>query len=229
VLYREVIPGLREHADWGARFLGADHSLTAHAKAALATCGNGGITMTKKLAVTGAAVVAVIAVGFAASGVPTRPTVQELGKVVDEVEALDAMRSNLAASFAGEPDRSTFAQVCKPVGARAKKMAQENGWEFVQMSEKYRNPAHKPDEEAELALRAFEDDGRLMGMWMRTEMDGQAGIRYFRRIVVERSCLACHGPKDERPQFVKDGYPDDRAYGFEVGDLRGVYSVFVAE
>ena len=28
---------------------------------------------------------------------------------------------------------------------------------------------------------------------------------------------------------MKEGYPEDRAHGFEVGDLRGVYSVFVPE
>ncbi|MFO8099786.1 MAG: hypothetical protein R6T83_09240 [Salinibacter sp.] len=33
----------------------------------------------------------------------------------------------------------------------------------------------------------------------------------------------------ERPDFVKEGYPDDRAYGFEPGDLRGIYAVFVPD
>jgi hypothetical protein len=46
---------------------------------------------------------------------------------------------------------------------------------------------------------------------------------------VQPSCLACHGPKDERPAFVKKDYPEDRAYGFEDGDLRGIYAVFVPD
>ena len=58
-------------------------------------------------------------------------------------------------------------------------------------------------------------------------MNGQAGIRYFRRIVVEPACLACHGEQSARPDFVLQGYPNDRAYGFAVGDLRGLYAVFV--
>ena len=61
------------------------------------------------------------------------------------------------------------------------------------------------------------------------EQEGQPGFRYYRRIIVEGSCLACHGARESRPQFVKDGYPDDRAYNFEAGDLRGVYSVFIAD
>jgi hypothetical protein len=176
--------------------------------------------MTRKMAVTGTAIVAVLALGF---------TTQDLGEVVGEIEALNTLRSSLAASFAGEPDRSTFTQVCKPVGARAKQLAQENGWKVAQLAEKYRNPANKLDWEARLAYKVMEDSPELMGMWIRTEMDGESGDRYFRRIVVERACLACHGAKAKRPQFIKDTYPNDRAYNFKEGDLRGIYSVFVAD
>ena len=176
--------------------------------------------MTKKMALSGTAMVAALALGF---------TTQDVAKVVEEIEALNTMRSTLATSFSGEPDQSTFAQVCKPVGARAKQLAQENGWKVAQLAEKYRNPANKLDWEARLAFKVMEDSPELMGMWIRTEMDGQAGHRYFRRIVVEQACLACHGAKAKRPQFIKDAYPEDRAYNFKEGDLRGVYAVFVAD
>lgn len=156
-----------------------------------------------------------------------RPDSQVLAKVVQEIEGLDAMRSALAGSFSGEPDLSTFAQVCRPVGAQAKRLAEGNGWKVAQLAEKYRNPSHRLAAEAERAYRLMADDPGLMGIWLRAELDGQPGYRYFRRIVVEEACLACHGPKDDRPEFVKDGYPEDRAYDFEVGDLRGLYSVFV--
>lgn len=43
------------------------------------------------------------------------------------------------------------------------------------------------------------------------------------------SCLACHGMKTSRPNFVKESYPDDRAFEFKVGDLRGMYAVFIPE
>lgn len=152
-----------------------------------------------------------------------------IGDVVAEVEGLNALRSSLARSFVGEPDQETFARVCKPVGARAKQLAMENGWKVAQLAERYRNPEHKLDYEALRVFKMMEDDPALLGMWVKTSMDGEAGVRYFRRITVEPACLACHGPKDSRPQFVKKGYPDDRAYGFEVGDLRGLFSVFVAD
>jgi hypothetical protein len=152
-----------------------------------------------------------------------------MGDVVREIEALGAMRSGLAESFTGEPDQETFARVCMPVGAEAKRLATENGWKIAQLAERHRNPEHKLDYEALRVFKMMEDDAGLMGMWIKAEMDGRRGHRYFRRIVVEPACLACHGPRAGRPQFVKDGYPDDRAYGFEVGDLRGLFSVFIAD
>lgn len=52
-------------------------------------------------------------------------------------------------------------------------------------------------------------------------------MRYFRRINVQASCLACHGLKDNRPEFVKKNYPQDLAYNFKVGDLREVCIQFL--
>ncbi len=165
--------------------------------------------------------------GLSVAGQRDHP--QALADVVKEVEALDAMRSALAASISGEVDQSTFARVCKPVGARAKQLSEEKGWRVAQLSEKYRNPNNKPDWEARLAYKMMDDSPELMGFWIETEMNGEKGVRYFRRIVVEQACLACHGRKADRPEFVKEGYPDDRAYGFKEGELRGVYSVFLAD
>ena len=53
------------------------------------------------------------------------------------------------------------------------------------------------------------------------------GVRYFRRIAVEASCLACHGAQGERPSFVKTKYPEDLAFDFQPGDLRGLYEVII--
>ncbi|NIR42691.1 MAG: DUF3365 domain-containing protein [Gemmatimonadetes bacterium] len=156
-----------------------------------------------------------------------RPDPDMLATVVASVEELDALRSELAASFEGEPDASTFARVCKPVGARSQELADEHGWKVRQLALKNRNPANTLDPDAELVYRMMDATPDIMGLWVWAEREGQEGFRYYRRIVVERSCLACHGAKEERPAFIKEGYPDDRAYGFRPGDLRGVYSVFV--
>jgi hypothetical protein len=179
------------------------------------------------VAATGVAVA--FALALSAEGSYQGPDGYGIGDVVREIEGLNSMRSGLAASFTGEPDQSTFGQVCKPVGAQAQRLAMENGWKIAQLAEKYRNPKNELDYEARRVFKMMEDDEGLMGMWVKSEMDGKPGMRYFRRIIVEPACLGCHGSKSRRPQFVKDEYPGDRAYGFEAGDLRGIYSVFIAE
>jgi hypothetical protein len=155
----------------------------------------------------------------------------QLAKAVQEIEYLDAMRSGLASTLESqkqEPTMQTFKEVCKPVGMRAKELGQENGWQVKQIAKKYRNPAHAPDNlHSRMALAKFEQNPELIGFWEQEKLNGQDGIRYYRRINVEASCLTCHGAKNSRPQFIKDKYSQDLAFDFEVGDLRGMYAVFI--
>jgi hypothetical protein len=170
--------------------------------------------------------------------IPTLPAAAqsdpaELAKAVVEIENLDAMRSGLAGSLEGidsEPTMQTMKEVCKPVGMQAKQLSKENGWQVKQIAKKYRNPDHAPDNlHAQIALSQFAQQPELKGMWERETIAGQEGTRYYRRIDVEASCLACHGAKSDRPGFVKANYPQDLAYDFKVGDLRGMYAVFIPD
>jgi hypothetical protein len=156
----------------------------------------------------------------------------ELAKAVEEIEYLDQMRSGLAATLDKEitPDQGTFKKVCQPVGMQAKKLSQENGWQVQQIARKYRNPDHAAkDLQALMAVAKFEQNPQLIGFWNRENRHGQTGTRYYRRIDVQASCLACHGAKNNRPDFVKNKYPQDLAYDFKVGDLRGMYAVFIPD
>jgi len=116
-----------------------------------------------------------------------------------------------------------------PVVEEAKRLGEANCWKVAQLSEKYCNPVNNADKEAAKFLHQLAADSSMQGMWIRTEMNGQPGMRYIRRIDVKESCMPCHGTRDSRPAFIKDGYPRDRAYNFEVGDIRGVYSVFIPD
>ncbi|MCC6929959.1 MAG: DUF3365 domain-containing protein [Gemmatimonadaceae bacterium] len=167
--------------------------------------------------------------GAAAALPPARAAV---ARAVHEVEALDLLRSTLAQSFAAggmAATDSTFAQVCKPVKGKAMALARETGWSIAQLAERNRNPDNALDAESRRAFRAMQQDPALMSMTRRATMRGETGTRYFRRITVEPACLACHGARDRRPDFVQKNYPADRAYGFAAGDLRGVYSVFIPD
>ncbi len=161
------------------------------------------------------------------------PLPTELGKAVTEVENLDALRTSLASTLEGREEPitgETFKQVCKPVGMQAMKLSQDTGWQVKQIATKYRNPSHAPDtDQARNALARFERDRNLQGFWEKATINGEPGVRYYRRIDVQATCLGCHGAKADRPEFVQANYPDDRAYDFSVGDLRGMYAVFIPD
>jgi len=152
-------------------------------------------------------------------------------QVEEAIRALDALRAGLARTItAGETiDAATFNRVCRPVGQQARQLAETNGWIVQQLAVKYRNPAHRPDSQAAALFARFEADPSLDSLWVRATWDGTPGWRYLRRITVQPQCLACHGPRDRRPAFIVQNYPDDRAYDFRPGDLRGLYSVFVPD
>ncbi len=151
-------------------------------------------------------------------------------RVQQEIEALDAMRSTLARSIPEGPvDSTTFARVCRPVGARAKQLSTETGWQVSQLARKYRNPANRADAATIRAMNRFEDSPGLSGFWAPPHRGVEGGARYFRRITVEKACLSCHGKRATRPAFIVEKYPEDSAFEFAEGDLRGVYSVFVPD
>jgi len=180
----------------------------------------------------GAAIVFMLAIAPPAiASTQTDPT--ELARAVQEIESLDAMRSGLASTLEGkseQPTLQTMQTVCKPVGMKAKQLSQDNGWQVKQIAQKYRNPAHAPDTLlARIALARFEQNPELMGIWERETLNGQVGTHYYRRINIEASCLACHGAEDTRPQFVKENYLQDKAFDFNIGDLRGMYAVFIPD
>lgn len=168
-----------------------------------------------------------------AAAAPVIPHPDELARAVQEIESLDAMRTRLASSLevsSEVPTMQTMQEVCRPVGMQAAALSQENGWQVKQIAAKYRNPDHAPDRLHDvIALAAFNQDPTLIGFWDQETLDDQSGTRYYRRINVEGSCLSCHGLKDNRPQFVKDGYPQDLAYNFKIDDLRGMYAVFIPD
>jgi hypothetical protein len=172
------------------------------------------------------------AVTLTGAAIVTHPTSDEqLATAVKEVERINAMRETLAEKFltVKTPDQAMFQSVCGQVAAEVKGVAEANGWTVEQLAEKYRNPVHRADREAERFMHVLAADTTLEGMWIHTVMDGKPGLRYFRRIEVRESCMGCHGTMDSRPDFIKTGYPRDRAYNFKVGELRGVYSVFIPD
>jgi hypothetical protein len=104
------------------------------------------------------------------------------------------------------------------------------------VSLRYRNPKNVPDIYETRLLQELDRlnrEKRLPEEYVEVvEESGKLWLRYMKPLPVGPLCITCHGPKENIPlevqAILKDRYPDDRATGFLVGDLRGAISVKIA-
>ncbi len=92
---------------------------------------------------------------------------------------------------------------------------------FRVTSDEYRNVANAPDGFESSSIQFFKNDKD------RRYNDTVEGhfYRYSQPILVQQSCLKCHGdPKDAPPEVIEK-YGDRKAFGYKVGDVRGIISV----
>lgn len=96
----------------------------------------------------------------------------------------------------------------------------------------FRNPSNKPSEAEESILVHFQKITRAGEKPNDTIIyAGGGGYTYYAPIVIENPlCLVCHGQPGstmpaENADFITSIYPEDRATGFEMGDLRGMWSI----
>ena len=154
----------------------------------------------------------------------------EAKKVAAEDAAIEItrMRSERASTVIGSDSEitpATFKEVCGEVGKRVKEIAKENGFKIRHAAVKSRNPKNAATEEELLIIESFLKDASLTESTGSVMIDGKEHVRYTAPIYVEKACLACHGDEAKRPAFIKNKYPDDKAFGFKEGDLRGIISV----
>ncbi len=92
-------------------------------------------------------------------------------------------------------------------------------------SHRLRNPRNAPPAWLEQTLARYLEDPSTREP---VSLDLGGGARgYVEPIATQPLCLACHGPAPDPDLAAEISrlYPDDRATGFEVGDLRGVFWV----
>jgi hypothetical protein len=100
---------------------------------------------------------------------------------------------------------------------------------------KNRNEQNVPDEFEAKAIKLFEElkiDGELTAKSNLVEtatIDGEQIVRDARPILIDAPCLNCHGTEsqisNEVANVISEKYPNDKAKGYSIGDLRGVISV----
>ena len=116
----------------------------------------------------------------------------------------------------------------------ALQICDEEGLIVGRTSGKYRNSANAPDEWEKAGLAAFTlriaagEKPKDLEMWATvTEADGNRSFRYLKAIPTVPLCLKCHGSEvaPDLGQKLAELYPEDKAMGFGVGDMRGAVTV----
>ncbi len=139
-------------------------------------------------------------------------------------------------SFIGEGD---FLKAIKGCSEKAPSIAQkytdQTGYYVRRVSLKYRNTNDIPDQYEKGVLEKFDslrEEGKMVVEhedYRVVEEDGKKYLRYMKPLITKKLCLNCHGSTEDIPTTVKGflntNYPEDRATGFKVGDVRGAVSV----
>jgi hypothetical protein len=112
-------------------------------------------------------------------------------------------------------------------------VSKETDLQVARTSLKYRNADNKPDSWEQSVLERF-DAGRAAGedpanmeFFEIARTDAGEQFRYMKAIPTGEVCLACHGAELAPDVAAKlDAlYPDDRARGFSIGDIRGAFTI----
>lgn len=95
---------------------------------------------------------------------------------------------------------------------------------FNNVSDRARNPANKADQYEVAAMDYFRANRDAKDRVAIFRDDQGRDIYHFTAPMwIEPYCLICHGERENAPATIRDNYVD--AYGYKLGDLRGVMSI----
>ncbi len=108
-------------------------------------------------------------------------------------------------------------------------LSENHNWSVGRTSLKTRNSDNNPDAWEKNVLEMFEQrsqKGEAISEFEYYEETAQ-GFRYMKAIPTKGLCLTCHGETLSEP--VKEAllkyYPNDMATGYNVGDIRGAFTI----
>lgn len=113
-------------------------------------------------------------------------------------------------------------------------VSEEHQVEIGRTSTRVRNTENAPDDWELAGLETFakqiaagSDPQKLEVYDVTVTTEGQRLFRYMKPIMTQEMCLTCHGsnlPQDLKSEIAKS-YPDDKAVGFNLGELRGAFTL----
>lgn len=138
------------------------------------------------------------------------------------------LRTELTTALAAGGPASAIA-VC---AEKAPKIAQQldgGGWTIRRTTLRARNQNNLPRDTELHGLESFQRDSTLKQMALWDTDQERKTYRYFKPIYIQEMCVTCHGDRASMDPTVvaalEKVYPADSAFGYKVGDLRGMFSV----
>ncbi len=116
----------------------------------------------------------------------------------------------------------------------AAKVSASSGWTVARSSHKLRNPKNAPDAftaaaiEDFLARQAGGEKAETMAKAGIVEEGGKRVFHLVKAIPTGEVCLDCHGGAEVNAmteEKLAELYPQDKARGFSVGEMRGVFTL----
>lgn len=113
----------------------------------------------------------------------------------------------------------------------AQQLSEKYGWDIHRTSLKPR--ATKPDAWEKQIMQGFEkqhadgDGFKYLFSQDIVAVNGKAAFRFMQAIETKGVCLLCHGENiaPEVANKITELYPNDKATGFKLGDIRGAFSI----
>jgi len=166
---------------------------------------------------------------------PTPMTDQErLAKAREVAQSMaDRIRTELAAALrTGVVEAIGVCHTLSP--ELADQTSATSGFEVTRTAFKLRNPENAPDAWEAKVLEDFQrraaegaELSKLDHYEVVTTNEGDKLFRYMKAIPTQEMCLACHGTdvKQNVKAEIAKYYPEDKATGFKLGELRGAFSL----
>jgi len=176
----------------------------------------------------------------------TLATVPSTGRAAPDLDEYRRQARVLVQQFAGalrnalqtaidDGDLSHALRVCKTVAPEiAHDIRQQGDWLVRRTALRVRNPDNAPTHEEKGVLTDFQARAtrgeKIAGMefMATTKRLGEPFFHYMQAIPLGELCAQCHG-KNIDPDLallIQGLYPEDRATGFEIGELRGAFTLY---
>lgn len=153
-------------------------------------------------------------------------------------EVVDPMPEKLKAVLVGEITANGAVKaidVCSvKAPAMAKAASEKTGWDIKRVSLKNRNPKGSADKWEKSAIKGFEqalaaNSDAVLEKGEIVTIKGKEYFRYAKGLKTAKECLTCHGKEEsiskEIKEKLKEVYPNDRATGYDLNQVRGIISV----